>query len=416
MKKRIILTAVLLLAAVSSAGAAELTLAECIETAVKNHPDLAVSEARVDSAKAGISQAKAGAQPQVDLNGSYTRGNSPLEDETTRGNYNTGVTLSQLITDSGKTKLRIKKAQQTTDASKEDLAEKRNEIVRSVSDAYYSLNSTVRGCEVAQTRYDNYAKRLDWANAYYKAGKKPKIEVTRAEADLASAKLALITSKTDVQVARAELASAMGDAQLKIESVRDELEYEDWNISEDEAIKTALAARPELIAKAKRVEAVKSELGIQQKGMSPTVSLGGGYTLSGSAPADDKDWNARLTLSLPLTDGGATNSRIAQARADLKAAEAEQKSLQNAVVLEVRTAWQSMIKAKESIVSAKEAERKEKENHELAAKRYEAGVGNSLEISDAVDSYALSQAKTILALYGGKSSQLTLLKAIGGKR
>ena len=85
-------------------------------------------------------------------------------------------------------------------------------------------------------------------------------------------------------------------------------------------------------------------------------------------------------------------------------------------MLEVRTAWQSMIKAKESIVSAKEAERKEKENHELAAKRYEAGVGNSLEISDAVDSYALSQAKTILALYGGKSSQLTLLKAIGGRR
>lgn len=416
MNKKLIIPMIMLLTLTTGASAAELTLAECLETAVKNHPDLKASSARVDSTKATIGQAKSAAQPQANLGGSYTRGGSGTGDDSAYGNYNTGVSLSQLITDSGKTKLRIKKAQQNTAASIKDLDETRNEVIRNVSESYYYVNCTLRDNQVAQTRYDNYQKRLDWANSYYKAGKKPKIEVTRAEADLASAKLALITAKTAAQVAKAELASAMGDAQIKIDTLRDELEYQDWKISEDEAIQKALANRPELISKAKRVEAAKTEIGIQQKGLSPDISIGGGYTFTGASMFDENDWNARISLSIPLTDGGATSSRVAQAKADLKAAEAEQKSLQNSVVLEVRSAWQNMIKAKESIISAMEAERKEKENYDLAEKRYHAGVGSSLEISDAVDNYALAQSKTILALYGGKSSQLTLLKAIGGKR
>ncbi len=416
MKKKLIVAVIMVIASAAMSSATEFTLSDCVETALKNHPDLAASSARIESATATIGQAKAGTHTQMDLSGSYTRGGSITGEAGSYGNYNTGFSLSQLLTDSGKSNLRIKKAQQNTAAAKDDLAEKRNDIICNVSDAYYSVNLASRECHVAQRRYDNYKKRLKWAEAYYKAGKKPKIEVTRAEADFASAKLTLITAKTAAQVAKAELASSMGDAKMTVPTLKDELDYEDWTITEDEAIQLALTNRPELLSKTKRIDAAKTEIGIQQKGMSPEISLGGGYSLSGSSFFEDRDWNARIMVSLPILDGGATNSRVAQAKADLKASEAERQSLENNVVLEVRTAWQNMVKAKESIVSAMEAERKEKANYELAEKRYQAGVGNSLEISDAVDSYALAETTTIRALYNAKNSQIALFKAIGGRK
>jgi len=418
MRKRILFTALIFLAISSAAQAAELALEQCVKTAVAQHPDLAAYEAKVMAARAGESQAKAAAQPQANINSSYVRKGTGSGTDTINGtltgNFDTGFNVSQLITDSGKTKLNIKKAQQTTGSAREDLAEKYNVVVQNVSDAFYNVNSTERAHVVAQRRYNNYENRLKWAQAYYKAGKKAKIEVTKAEADLASSKLALITTKTEIEIAKATLATAMGNAQMKVDKVRDQLEYENWKISEDDAIKTALERRPELMSKKKKVEMAKTEVGIQQKALSPTVSVGGGYNNGGSSFYATDAWNAKVTLSMPITDGGAVNSKVAAARANLKSAEAEYKSLENSVVLEVRTAWQNVVKAEESIVSAREAERKEEENYELAKKRYKAGVGDSLEISDAIESYAAAQAKTILTLYNGHSAQLMLVKAMGG--
>lgn len=420
MRKKFLYMTLIFFTMTKAAQCAELSLEDCIKTAVAKHPDLVAYEAKVMAARAGESQARAAAQPQANLNSNYLRkgtgSGTDTINGTVSGSYDTGFVVSQLITDSGKTKLNIKKAQQTTGAAREDLAEKHNIVVQKVSDAFYNVNSTERAHVVAQRRYKNYENRLAWAQAYYKAGKKAKIEVTKAEADLASSKLALITTKTEAEVAKVTLATAMGDAQIKIDKVRDQLEYDNFTISEETAIKTALKKRPELLSKQKKIEAAKTEVGIQQKALSPTVSIGGGYNGGGSSFYATDTWNSKITLSMPITDGGAVNSKVAAARANLKATEAEYKSLENSVVLEVREAWQNVQKAEESIVSAREAERKEEENYDLAKKRYKAGVGNSLEISDAIESYAAAQAKTILTLYNGHSAQLMLVKAMGGQK
>ena len=115
-----------------------------------------------------------------------------------------------------------------------------------------------------------------------------------------------------------------------------------------------------------------------------------------------------------VSDGGLTKSRVEQARAQLRQAEAELVGLENSVTLEVRTAWEDLRQAKESLTAAQEAERAAKATLDLALGRYKAGVGDNLEISDAVDSYALASSNTVLALYDCKSARLNLEKAMGG--
>lgn len=413
-KRGIVFLAIFLAFFAGPAFSAEtLTLEECIATALAEHPDLVAAEGKVRSAQAGIGQAAADKKPQVDAGASYTRNDSRFADSDS-GSYNTGVQVSQSIFDWGRANLRIGGAKLSKNAAEADYLQTRDNVIADVRSSYYALNRSIRQHQVAQTRYDNYRQRLDWARSYYQVGTKARIEVSKAEADLANSKLTLVRTESSAQQSKAELASAMGVPLTRIASIKDVLDYEDWNIAIEEAVKKAVDNKPEILAQQQRVEYAKTNVALQKKGMSPSVSASGGYSAYGSAPFDDNSWNAKVSFSVPIFDGGLTKSKVEGAEADLMTASAQLDSLSNSVMLQVRKAWESLVEAKQSLAASQESERYAKETLDLAQGRYKAGVGDSLEISDAVDSYATAQANTVLSLYDCKEAQLALEKAMGG--
>lgn len=396
-----------------TAGAAEvLTLDQCIAAALANHPDLMAKASAIDSSRATIGQAVSNQRPQASIYSGYSRsGGSDVSDGS---NYDTGVTVSQLLSDWGVSRLSIQKARQNTAAASADYFEQLDQVINDVRSAYYSLNSATRQNKIARSSYADYEKRLSWAKTYYQVGTKAKIEVTTAESDLASSKLTVVKTDAAAEQAKADLAAAMGSPGDEINSVKDELAFKDWNITVDDAVDRAIANRPELLAKQKRVEAAKSEVGIQEKGLSPNLSASGGYGFGGSSYFDSDEWNAKLSISVPVIDGGLTKSKVEQAKANLRTTEAEFASMSNSVVQEVRKAWQAMRQAKEALTSSIAAEKSAKESYLLAEGRYKAGVGDKLEISNAIQSYSTAQTNTVLSLYTSRTASLALEKAIGG--
>jgi outer membrane protein TolC len=411
-KAALIVVLIQILFAAASFAAEPLTLTECIKTALDKHPDLIAAKSKIESEKAAVGEAAADGNLQAGVSAYYVRsGGSSAENA---GNYNTAVTLEQSVYDWGKRGLSITAAKINTDAAKADYLQARDQVIADVRSAYYGLNRSLRQQKVAQTRYENYRKRLSWAKSYYEAGTKAKIEVTKAESDYASSKLALVTTQSSAEQMRAQLASAMGEPLLKVDNVEDALDFKDWDIGADDAVKKAVSNRPELAAQRKRVDYARTTLALEKKGLAPDLSASAGYGLYGNAPFDDNEWSAKLSMNIPIIDGGLTKSRIEGAQADLVTANAEMESLSNSVILEVRKAWQSLREAKEALTASMEAERFAKETYDLAEGRYKAGVGDSLEISDAIESYAAAQAETVLSLYNCKEAQLDLEKAMGG--
>lgn len=394
-------------------SAEQLTLEECIQTALNNHPDLAAAASRIDSKQASVGQAASGTRPQVSLGSGYTRSDNSVQDSNS-GSYKTDVQASQTLFDWGRNDLGIKGAKTELDATTADYLTARDTVISNVRSAYYGLNMAVREHEIALTRYQNYERRLEWARSYYKVGTKARIEVSKAEADLANSKLTLVKSESSAEQYRSQLASAMGVPMLNIENVRDVLEPDDWNVLLDESVAAALENRPELIAQRKRVDYAKINLELQKKGKSPSISASAGYNLYGNAPFDENGWSAGLSLSVPIFDGGLTRSKIDGARADLTTSEAQYESRANSVILEVRQAWESLREARQSLDASNESERYAKETLDLALGRYKAGVGDSLEISDAVESYSTAQMNTATSLYNYQNAKLQLQKAMGG--
>ena len=194
----------------------------------------------------------------------------------------------------------------------------------------------------------------------------------------------------------------------------DVLEISDKEIQIKEAIELALSQKGSILSQKKKIEYQKFTLDLTKKGMTPDVTASAGYSVYGENSLDDNGWNARVTLSMPLIDGGLTKSKIQSASKDLTSAEAEMQNIENDVKLSVRKSWYALKEAKELLVSSKEAEKVAKETLDLALERYKTGVGNSLEVSDAVDSFALAQTNTVTAMYQCKQSHLELELSIGG--
>lgn len=393
------------LACAHSALAQEMTLAQCVATALAGHPSLTAAEGTAEARKAQVSQAAVSRRTKLNASGSYSRSDN--------GNWDTGVSLSQNVFDWGKSKASIQSAQLSHKAAQADYLDTRNTVIADVKAAYYGLNKTAREIAVLRDQVTNYQKRLDWAQSYYSAGTKAKIEVTKAETDLANAKLALIQSESSQEQYKAQLASAMGVPALQITAASDELDYKKWDIPLNEALELAAQKRPDLASQALLVDKARADVRSAALTNAPDLTASGGYSFGGRSAFDDDQWSVKLNLEFQIGDGGMTKAKTAQSRAELKTAQAKYDKLAQDIVLEVRKAWQSLNEASASITAAQIAEKQAKETLDLALGRYRAGVGDSLEISDAVDGYAQAQTKVIACLYQHQEARLNLEKATG---
>jgi outer membrane protein len=393
----------------------QMTLKQCITKALETHPSLTAAEGTVESDRAKASQEAVNSRLSASVRSGYTRSGSTKGESsgTNDGDWSTGVTLSQLVYDWGKTGTAVKSAKLTTQAAEKTAARTRETVIADVRDAYYALNKAVRDTDVQREQVRNYEQRLEWAKTYYSVGTKAKIEVTTAETDLANARLALIKAESAAEQSKASLASAIGDPTLVIDSVKDELDFVDWNIALADALKRAEANRPDLAAEDLLVKKAEMDVKSAKLTNAPSVNASAGYNFGGTGYYDDDQWTAGLELSVPVGDGGETKAKIAQTKADLKVAAANREKLAQDIVLDVRTAWESLRESAASIVAARAAEKQAKENLDLALGRYRAGVGTSLEISDAVDSYATARSTVIASLYDHKEARLNLEKAMG---
>lgn len=389
-----------------------LTLDRCVEIALERRPSLREVRSGIESQTARVGQAAAPARPQVRIGPSYSYSYNETGGE--RGSINTDFTLSQTIFDWDRTNLSVRGAQQELEARILDENDTEQDVVKEVMQAYFSLNRSDRTLSVARERLENYERRLQWAKDFYRVGTKAKIEVTRAEADYANARLDLVTAQGTRQRAIANLAYAMGLPKTAPERVEDVLAYTPFGVEIEDAVGTAMRERDDLKAQDVRIDGAETSLALARKGLSPTLTGSASYSFSGeNDPVDEKDWRVSVGLSIPVLDGGLTREQVRQAEADLEGSRARGETMRQNVVLEVRNAHTALMEAVESLVAAQEVERQAKETLRLAEGRYRAGVGESLEISDAVDAYARAQMNVVTALYNHKAAEIELKRVMG---
>ena len=428
MKKLKIITIAIALAlsCLGTASASPMSLDECVSHALAKNPELAAAQANVASSEA--QSALTAVARRFKLDGfaaiDYTNGvntsslTQQVNNEQVASRF--GITAQQLLFDLGKSRLQLSAAEKAALAAKEHYDEMKNQIIARVSDAYYNLNKATRQKAVAETRYNNYQDRLDLANNFFRVGSKPKIEVTKAEADLAKAKLGLVASKTGEKKCQIALAAAIGDPTLDVTASQDALESPSEKIDTATALDHAMKNRQEIKSQELKLASAAANLEYKKRGHAPELYLTGGLDRSGEVYSEKSfytegtdGWRVGASLNVPLLDGGKTRAEVRLAKAQLEAEKATLEKLKNDVAQEVLTACASLEEAEESVTAAREQERFATETHTIARIRYQAGAGDNLEISDAIEGLSEAQNNVINSLYNCKSASITLKKAMG---
>jgi outer membrane protein len=406
-----------------------LSLNDCVALALRFNPALRSNQALIEAQKARVEQALAAYYPQINFNTSYnwnTFNYVSLGGAVRTYTYNwtfldvfsMGPNLNQLIYDFGRTSNTVKINRENVKANEQDLVTTKQTVILNVQQAYFGVLQTQRLVEVAKDVVSQTKQHLDQAQGFYQAGTRPKIDVTKAEVDMANAQLALIQANNNYDVARVTLNNAIGFTQSLTFPVEDILGFTPREYQLEDIVKTAYGQRPEIEQIKAKQRSQEAAIKLAQSSYYPILSGNAQYIWRGYHMPNDMTWDMFFgaTLSIPIFSGFSSPNQVSEQRANMKNLVSQEEALKLNIRLEAEQAYLSQKQATEQIRVTEKAVGQAQENYDLASGRYKVGVGSPLEITDAEVQLANAKANYIQALYNYKVAEAKIERATGANK
>lgn len=394
-----------------------LALPDALYFATHHNHDVKVSLANYEAAKASVGVAAAAKNPTFSYGYSAGRSETVGTTASTISNaYRNSLSATLPLYTGGKTESAIDAARYARDIAGAT-AEKAVQTVRlNTAKAYFTLLQAENKSDVADMQITDLAEHKRTVDAQYNVGIVAKSDVLATDVQVANAQTAKIEADNAVSVAKVSLNNALGTpVQTYVELTEKEFPYKSYAITEEQAESHALLYRPDVISSALAVEKAKASVKSAKSGYLPTVSASAskGWKGGNAWATDNNGWSIGATVSWDLWDGGATESNIELANANLEAAKETNAQTIADVTLAVRTAYLNMKAAEATIKSTQVAVDQGVENFRIARLRYQAGVGTNLDVLDAEYNLQSARNSHIDALYNYNVYVATLENAIG---
>jgi outer membrane protein TolC len=409
-----------------------LTLEQCLVIAQEQNRTLHTTQQTVLQADGRIMEARGVGRPQlnvssgtrlvteeqnlplavgIDGNQQLIFVNAPLSPD--RTGY-AGMSISQVIDISGLIKTGVTVASLGKQAAQLNVQITRNDLMLQVKATYYEVLRAKALVVVAQDAITNAQTRRKTAQALVDAGISSKVDVYRADAAIAAAQQAFIAARNAVEVSKAGLNNLLGrdinttfDVQSPDGAVVPQMPY-------DTALQEALAHRPEIMAAHTNRQITEQQEKLAQRGRKPSLVLNASanynvaHRVSGATIG-----SVGAAIVFPLSDGGITRGWLIQAQADIENAMVAIDDVKAQVSLNVKNASVTLQNAGEQLTTAQKELDHATESLRLSRIRYEQGIANQVEISDAELQFTQAQTNVVNAQFGQRIAQAALERAVG---
>lgn len=411
-----------------------LTLEQSIAVALKNGRTLKQAQQVVDKAGGRVLEAKSAGGLQVGLSASYTRRDSAFEqlplavgfDPSTQqlvfqhvnmvlvDTGTTGLTLTKVLDINGIIRAGTKAASLGKNLAELDVTRARNELVMQVKQSYYDALRAKDLMAVADVAVKNAQTRLIIAQARVKSGVTAKLDVFRAETSVATAQQNQLAARNAYQLSKAALNNVIGqrvDTEFDVQA-NDAPDQAD--VAFPELLKEALEKRPEVAMTKTLLAQTQQQSIVALRGSKPSLAVTGGSSYDYLNQGDKGLVSyVGVSVQVPISDSGLTRGRVAEAKADIESAKITRTTVEDAVALEVRQASLTVQNVREQVATAEKAQQQAVESLRVSRARYEAGVGDQLELSDAELALTQAQQNVVNAHNDLRVSQARLEKALG---
>jgi outer membrane protein TolC len=258
---------------------------------------------------------------------------------------------------------------------------------------------------------------LSIAQSQLQAGTGVGLDVTRARAQLASTRAALIASRNGRDHAHLDLLRSLALPLGTDVALTDSLSPA--TVAEtipDEAtlVAQALHNRPDLIAEEQRIQAARQGISAIKAERLPSLGLvadDGIIGKNGAKLLNTYTWGLQVTL--PIFDGFKREARIQEQQSVVKEAEIRRRDLEQQAQVDVRGALLDIANAREQLDAATERLRLAEQEVTQARDRFNAGVAGNADVVNA--SLALTASRTLVndAETAYQLARVSLARAIG---
>jgi outer membrane protein len=431
-----LISASLLLAAGSPlpalAEAQPLSLAEALRIARERSPVLRRASAQTDAADARADGSRARLLPQLSGIAAYQRTtDNPVprpsfnvnpQPRYLNGKYNGvdsftfQIVANQVVFDFGASTETLKADRESARAQGDNARAATLNTEYQVRNAFFLVRAQRALIHVAEQALTNQQKHLAQVEAFVEVGTRPEIDLAQARTDVANARVQLLSAQNAYAAAKQNLKLVLGADPAADYEVNDDtlepLPEEDAALAE--LFELARAARPEFSAAARLLRAQTLRTRAAKGRFGPTLSATAAMSEQG-IDLRRLTWNAYAgaTVTWPLVEGGAVVAAVHESEANQRALEADVLALEQRVRTELEQARLTLHAAKASLEAAADAQNAARARLQLAEGRYEAGVGNAIELGDAQLALTAADAQRVQFEYNLASARAQLLGALG---
>jgi outer membrane protein len=371
-----------------------LSLQQAHEAALKNHPRITVADLRALAARQITREAWAAYFPNVSGNVIAVG----TKDENTRlaaiGGLNNpsifernaeGITISQLITDFGRTSNLAGTAKYRARAEEDNAQATREQILLEVDAAYFAALQAQSVARVAEQTVATRQSFLDQVTALATNKMRSELDVSFAEVNLEEGKLILSRATNDQQAAFTQLSTLMGRREPETYRLAEEPMPAQLSTNVADLVEQALRSRPDVLRMRDEREAAFKFARAEKALNYPTISA---TAAAGVIPIRDSALPpnyaaAGVGLTLPIFAGGLYTARQKEAALRAQASEEALRDGENNVIRDVRIAWLNAQNAFDRLRITRQLLQNASRSFDLAQARYNNGVSSIVELNQA---------------------------------
>jgi outer membrane protein len=370
-----------------------LSVADAEAIALRNNPAISAARLNALASQQVTREVRSALWPQAAA--SLTAVNSRDNSRITAGALNNpivytraagGGAVSQLITDFGHTTNLVAGARLQARADEQNALATKQDILLSVSRAFYDALETHAVLSVAEQTVASRQLLSDQVSALTRSKLKSELDLSFANVNLAQAKLLYLDALNNEKASLAALSAILGYSSLEqFQLVNDTTQLEAPPADVNRLITDAFTHRPEILALEFESESAERVHRASRDQNLPTISALAAF---GDSPVrDDRVYGpyaaVGVNVQIPIFNGFLFSAKSREA--DLRAQAVRQRAidLRNTISRDVRTSWLSATTAFDRVNVSEQLLAQANQALDLAQTRYKLGLSSIVELSQA---------------------------------
>ena len=400
-----------------------LTVQDAEALALKNNPQISVYRLLSLASNQVTREQKAAYYPNV--YGSLTAVEPHEGSRIAAGNLNNpivyeraagGLTLSQMITDFGRTNNLVATAALRAKAADMNALATADQIKLAVDEAFYNTLQTLALQKVAEETVSARQLVTDQITTLFQNKLRSQLDVSFASANLAQSKLLLLDARNNYQAALSMLSQILGySAQQQFDLVDTDTEVKPPPDAVSQLEDEAFSNRPEIASQDYEYQAAQHFQKAERDLMLPTIQVLGvvgrtpySDTIDGVSPFTSWYGAIGVNVNIPIFNGFLYPARSREAGLRAQAAAEQLRDLKDRIANDVRTAWLNAITAYNRIGVSQQFVDQTDLAFNLSQTRYALGLSSIVELSQAQLQQTEAQIQFAAAKYQYRIAQSIL--------